>query len=181
MDASATRYAARVSMQSGRQEIVANLKDVRLGGRVVQVGGRAELVLPGGCARRPAKEAHQPACRPATLTPPLRPLLLPPTPALRPLLRPLPALQMVKELMIEFHKVTRGRKPEVRRWDRGRHRARLLNLLSCQTSSCVATAGWVRRAGAWRRAAPPAFLSAPLNAPLLPWLPSSTSSSSAMA
>ena len=35
MDASATRYAARVSMQSGRQEIVANLKDVRLGGRVV--------------------------------------------------------------------------------------------------------------------------------------------------
>ncbi|PRW57108.1 argonaute 1 [Chlorella sorokiniana] len=46
MDASATRYAARVSMQSGRQEIVANLKD------------------------------------------------------------------MVKELLVEFHKVTRGRKPE---------------------------------------------------------------------
>lgn len=29
MDASATRFAARVSMQSGRQEIVADLKGVR--------------------------------------------------------------------------------------------------------------------------------------------------------
>lgn len=31
MDASATRYAARVSMQAGRQEIVADLKNVRRG------------------------------------------------------------------------------------------------------------------------------------------------------
>ncbi len=37
MDASATRFAARVSMQSGRQEIVADLKGVRgaSGGGVV--------------------------------------------------------------------------------------------------------------------------------------------------
>jgi hypothetical protein len=39
MDASATRYAARVSMQTGRQEIIVDLKNM-VGGRVCGCVGR---------------------------------------------------------------------------------------------------------------------------------------------
>lgn len=39
MDASATRYAARVSMQTGRQEIIVDLKNVGGGRGVHHVGG----------------------------------------------------------------------------------------------------------------------------------------------
>lgn len=63
MDASATRYAARVSMQSGRQEIIADLKNMvspwggGLGGRaalrcsrVLAGGARAARVLLARCS-----------------------------------------------------------------------------------------------------------------------------------
>ena len=54
MDASATRFAARVSMQSGRQEIVADLKGVRRGdcGEPGALGlGVAALGGKGGAVR----------------------------------------------------------------------------------------------------------------------------------